>query len=221
MATKRAPGAGRKPRGEFQGKSAVLTTRITPATRAALERAVAKGKNRSLSQVAEKALSVYLSMLEDSPERGGHINALGEAVKLVAQYIERATGQRWNDDAFTGEAVRQGCGMLIAHFAPRGMPVTPRLIKEAATKHAQNVARATGVKETAAAIPDAVSVGVTEAGAVITSIESWNFRSLDEVQASNRVLPDSHFPEEWYVHAQLLRNLGSGWERAQGREKRR
>ena len=132
MATKRAPGAGRKPRGEFQGKSAVLTTRITPETRAALERAAAKGKNRSLSQVAEKALSVYLSMLEASPERGDHINALGEAVKLVAQYIERATGQRWNDDAFSGEAVRQGCGTLIAHFAPRGMPVTPRLIKEAA-----------------------------------------------------------------------------------------
>ena len=132
MAKKRAPGAGRKPRGEFQGKSAVLTTRITPETRAALERAAAKGKNRSLSQVAEKALSVYLSMLEASPERGDHINALGEAVKLVAQYIERATGQRWNDDAFSGEAVRQGCGTLIAHFAPRGMPVTPRLIKEAA-----------------------------------------------------------------------------------------
>ena len=30
MAKKRAPGAGRKPRGEFKGKSATLTTRITP-----------------------------------------------------------------------------------------------------------------------------------------------------------------------------------------------
>jgi hypothetical protein len=218
MATK---GAGRKPLGEFQGKSAVLTTRITPETRAALERAAAKGKNRSLSQVAEKALSVYLSMLEDSPERGDHINALGEAVKLVAQYIERATGLRWNDDAFTGEAVRRGCGMLIAHFAPRGMAVTPTLITESATRLAQDIARVTGVRETEPAIPDAASVGVTEAGKVITSIESWNFSTLEEVQKLTRATPGMHFPEIWYTHAQLFRNLGSGWKPAQGRKKRR
>ena len=137
---KRAPGAGRKPRGEFQGKSAVLTTRITPETRALLERAAAKGKNRSLSQVAEKAIDEYLRKPKHKPERGKHIRALGEAVMLVAQYIERATGERWIDDAFTGEALRQGCSSLIAHFAPRGTPVTPRLIKEAAIEHAQHSA---------------------------------------------------------------------------------
>ena len=42
MAKKRAPGAGRKPRGEFKGKSATLTTRITSETRAALDRAAQK-----------------------------------------------------------------------------------------------------------------------------------------------------------------------------------
>ena len=213
MAKKRATGAGRKPRGEFQGKSAVLTTRITPETRAALERAAAQGKNRSLSQVAEKAIDEYLRKPKHKPERGNHIRALGEAIMLVVLYIERATDQRWTDDAFTGEALRQGCNRVIAHFAPRGTPITPRLIKEAATRLAQDTARATGVREITAAIPDAGSVGETEAGKVITSIESWNLRKLDDdVQTT-------HFPEEWYTHAQLLRDLGSGWKRAQGRKK--
>jgi hypothetical protein len=225
MAAKRAPGAGRKPRGEFQGKSAVLTTRITSETRALLERAAAKGKNRSLSQVAEKAidgyLREYLRKPKHTPERSIHIRALGEAVMLVAQYIERATGERWIDDAFTGEAVRQGCGTLIAHFAPRGMPVTPTLIKEAATRLAQDIARATGVRETGAAIPDAVSVGVTEAGKLIAFIESWNFRTRKEVQEVTRAIPDSYFPEEWYTRADILRDLGSGWKRAQERGKPR
>jgi hypothetical protein len=215
MAKKRAPGAGRKPRGEFQGKSAVLTTRIMPETRVALERAAAKGK-RSLSQEVEHGLRWYLSThLRRTPERGDHIRALGEAVSLVAQYIERATEQRWNEDAFTGEALRQGCTSLIAHFAPRGTPVTPRLIKETATRLPSKAAET---------YSDAAGVGVTEAGKVITSIESWNFRKLEDVQVSNRVIPgrpESHFPEEWYMHAQLLRELGSGWERAQGRKKQR
>jgi hypothetical protein len=139
---------------------------------------------------------------------------------LVAQYIERATGERWIDDAYTAVALRQGCSSLIAHFAPRGTPVTPRLIKEAATRHAQAIARATGVR-VEAAIPDAAGTGETEAGKVIASIESWNFRTLEEVQEWTRAIPGSHFPEEWYTHAQLLRNIGSGRKRAQGKEKRR
>jgi hypothetical protein len=211
MATKRAPGAGRKPRGEFQGKSKVLTTRITPETRAALERAAAKGK-RSLSQEVEHGLRTYLALIQHNPKRRHDIRALGEAVMLVAQYIERATEQRWSEDAFTGEALRQGCGTLIAHFAPRGTLVTPRTIKEAATRLPSNAAET---------YSDAAGVGVTEAGKVITSIESWNFRTLQEVQASTRAIPGAYFPDEWLRHEQLFRELGSGWKRAQGSEKQR
>jgi len=126
----------------------------------------------------------------------------------VAQYIERATKQKWNEDAFTGEALRQGCTSLIAHFAPRGTSVTPRPIKEAATRLPSNAAET---------YSDATGVGVTEAGKVITSIESWNFHTIEEVQSSTR----ANFPNEWYGYEQLLRQLGSGWERAQEREKRR
>jgi hypothetical protein len=211
MKRKRAPGAGRKPRGEFQGKTAVLTTRITPETRAALERAAAKNK-KSLSQQVEHGLREYLSTLKGNRERRDHIRALGEAIMLVAQYIERATGQCWNEDAFTGEAIRQGCTMLITHFAPRGTPVTPRLIEEAATRLPGKVAEG---------YSDAAGVGQTEAGRVITSIESWNFRTLSEVQSITRTISDAHFPEEWYAREQLFRKLGSGWKGAQAKEKRR
>jgi hypothetical protein len=223
MAAKRAPGAGRKARGEFQGNSAVLTTRITPETRALLERAAAKS-NRSLSQVVQHGLRAYLAMLKKNPDRGDHIRALGHAVMLVAQYIERATGQPWNENAFTGEALCQGCTRVIAHFAPRGTPITPPLIKETATRLAQGIARATGVR-VEAAIPDAASVGETEAGKVISSIESWKFRTLDEVlkaESSTLAVPaDFYFPDEWYQHERHFHALEAGRQRAQEKGKRR
>jgi len=58
MARKRAPGGGRKPAGEFKGKSATITTRVTPATRAALEQA-ASANGRSLSQEIESRLDGF------------------------------------------------------------------------------------------------------------------------------------------------------------------
>jgi hypothetical protein len=56
---KRAPGAGRKPKGEFTGKSATITTRIRPDTRDALEK-VARANRRSLSQEVEFRLRAGL-----------------------------------------------------------------------------------------------------------------------------------------------------------------
>jgi len=205
MAKKRAPGAGRKPRGEFQGKSAVLTTRITPETRTDLDRA-AKRSGRSLSQEVEVRLRSSIEKVR-SIDRSRHIRALGEAVMLVARYIERATEKHWHEDAFTGQAIRQGCEFLNSHFAPRGTPTTPVSIAEAA-------ARRPGGKA-----GDAHLVGCTEAGKVISMIESWSNRSFqDEVVASARST-GGYFPEEWRLHEQLFRELGSGWGRAQQRKK--
>jgi hypothetical protein len=95
MARKRAPGAGRKPRGEYPGKTETFTTRIRPEVKKGLERAAAKHE-RSLSQEVEFGLRFYLSGLKPSSlDRGSHIRALGEAVMLVAQCIERATEKHW------------------------------------------------------------------------------------------------------------------------------
>ncbi len=67
MARKRKPGGGRKPKGDIQGKSATLTTRITPETRAALDRA-AEEANVSVSQMAERLLKAGLARRKERSE---------------------------------------------------------------------------------------------------------------------------------------------------------
>jgi hypothetical protein len=89
MARKRAPGAGRKPRGEFKGKSATLTTRIMPETRAAMQRAAQKS-GRSLSQEVERRLND--SVLNDRNRRSD-VRALVEAIAIVSEKVEIATGK--------------------------------------------------------------------------------------------------------------------------------
>ena len=64
---KRAPGAGAKPKGPFKGKSATLTTRITPETRVELERS-AQELGRSLSQEVELRLHMLKPALEKIPD---------------------------------------------------------------------------------------------------------------------------------------------------------
>lgn len=121
MARKRAPGAGRPPRGEYTGKSATITTRIMPDTRLALEEA-ARANRRSLSQEIEHRLRESLSSTERSrslKERwAGHIRAIGELAKIATERIEEVTGKDWLSDPFTAEAVRHTVDTVLAHFAP-------------------------------------------------------------------------------------------------------
>jgi hypothetical protein len=128
---KRAPGGGRKPQG-FSRKAAKLTMRIMPATRTDLERA-AKKRRVSLSQAAEQCLRFGLGK-DRSSSRGPHIQALSEIIAPLALLIEKKTDKHWNKDVFTGEALRRGVEVLVSHFAPRGTPVTPISVKEAAAK---------------------------------------------------------------------------------------
>jgi hypothetical protein len=173
-----------------------------------LERAASKN-DRSLSQEVESRLD--LSIRKDrNTGRKRHVRALGEAIMLVAQCVERATEKHWNEDAFTGEALRRAVESLISHFAPRRTPVMPASIREAAAKRPE---------QTRDAYRSSTGVGVTEAGQVISWIESWNFRTIDEVERINRSTAGSYFPEDWYAHEQLFRELGSGWKGAQARRK--
>ena len=132
MAKKRAPGAGRKPRGEFRGKTATLTTRITPETRAALDRAAQKS-GRSLSQEVEHRLDLSIRRDRDLNHQR-HIRALAEAIALLTQQVERATGKCWRDDPFTGEALRHAIEFLISHYAPHGAIEVPAPVEAAAAR---------------------------------------------------------------------------------------
>jgi hypothetical protein len=202
MARKRGPGGGRKPRGEFKGKTAMLTTRITPETRGWLESAAQKS-GRSLSQEVEYRLRQSLTKNRD---RRKDVLALGEAIAMLLQCVERATKAHWRDDAFTCRAFQHGIEFLISHFGARETLAVPPSVKGAAAEMPPALAKR---------YSSAKGVGVTEAGRVITLIESWNDRDIFDDHRVSRSIPGGHFPEEWYTQWQLLGHLGSGWKRTQ------
>jgi hypothetical protein len=214
MAKKRAPGGGRKPRGEYPGKTKTLTTRIRPETREGLERAAAK-HGRSLSQEVEAGLRFYLWGLKLN--HGRHIRALGDIVALLAQRIESKTGIHWNESVFTGDALRRGIEVLVSHFAPRGTLKTPISVKEAAAKM---------VGDAGKAYCSPAGLGETEARHVMTWIEISDSRALQEIGRVDAKLRKEgakgllgaeglRFPEEWYLHAQLFAELKPGGKRPQ------
>ena len=129
---KRAPGAGRKPKGEFAGKSATITTRIRPDTREALEK-VARANRRSLSQEVEFRLRAGL-LSTDAQRRN---QALTHSIARMAEAIEKGTGQSWLEDFFTSLALRSAIEAFIFHFAPISTDATaavPSKIEEEAAK---------------------------------------------------------------------------------------
>src|SRR5262245_31885794 len=99
---KRAPGGGRKPTGPFKGKSSTLSTRITPETRAELERS-ARENERSLSQEVEFRLRAFTRQNKGP----SHVRALLDALSLLVAVLEGRTGKSCLEDSFTAEAVRQ------------------------------------------------------------------------------------------------------------------
>ena len=196
------PGAGRKPRGEFIGKTATLTTRITPETRAALERA-AQESGRSLSQEVEHRLDVSIRR-DREHARKRHVRALAEAVAFITERVEGATEKRWLDDTFTGDALRHAIEFLVFHFAPHEALEVPAKVEAAAAK-VPPAARDRCLT--------AIDVGQHEAGWLI----SWIEMDIDQGGRLSRTSPPSgyHVPDEWRLFAKLFSDLGAGWARAQ------
>lgn len=113
---------GRPPKGEFIDKKATLTTRITNAVRAGLERE-ARRNGRSISQEVEfrlaESLKARKSRLNDRNR------ALAFLVGKLAEDIESVTNKSWLDDPYTCEAIEAGLKILIGNYAPRGEPKIP------------------------------------------------------------------------------------------------
>jgi hypothetical protein len=177
--TQTGTGAGRKPQG-FSRKAAKLTMRMEPAHRTDLERA-AKKRGVSLSQAAQYYLRLGLR-IDRHRDRDPHIQALGEIVALLAQWIESKTDKHWNKDVFTSEALRRGIDVLVSHFAPRGTPATPINLEKEAAKIAE---RGGDVWE---AYCSPVGLGETEARHVMTWIEISHLRPLEEIGRADAVL---------------------------------
>ena len=201
MAKKRAPGAGRKPRGDFSGKTSTLTTRITAATS---DSAGPCGAKKWPFTVARSRTSLDLSIRRNRDLNDHrHIRALAEAIALLTEQVERATGNCWRDDPFTGEALRHGIEFLISHYAPHGAIEVPAAPLEAAAARVPPAARDSALTP--------IGVGNSQAGWLI----SWIEMDLDQDGRLSRPssIPDTHVPDEWYAYSQLFDDLGSGWRR--------
>jgi hypothetical protein len=161
-----------------------------PETRAAMQRAAQKS-GRSLSQEVERRLND--SVLNDRNRRSD-VRALVEAIAIVSEKVEIATGKNWLQDAFTGEALRHGIEVLVRHFAPHG-PRPP------------NVEEAEGrvLAEARERDRSPSRVGEIEAFKVITMIEHFGGWDTQRVVMS----------DELYRYLRILRDLGSGAERTQ------
>jgi hypothetical protein len=134
---KRAPGGGRKPKGEFAGKTATITTRVQPDTRDALEEA-AQASGRSLSQEVEFRLKAGLRKPTQAERRN---QALGHAIGFMAEELEKVTGRIWLDDPFTGRALWHAAEAFVFYCAPplnnQSADVPPLVVQSAAKMPAE------------------------------------------------------------------------------------
>ena len=144
-----------------------------------MERAAQKS-GRSLSQEVERRLN---DSVRNERNRRSDVRALAEAIAIVAEKVEIATGKHWLQDASTGEELRRGIDVLVRHFAPHGARVIPPKDRRP------------------------TSVGESEALKVITMIEFFWGQDKNYVQRVVR-------SDELYRYLQILRDLGSGGERA-------
>jgi hypothetical protein len=182
MARTRAVGGGRKAAGPFKGKSATITTRITPKTRVDLEEAAA-ASGRSLSQEIE--LRLRHSVRPDD-KRARHIKAAEELIRLAVEEIERLTGVSWLADRFTAEALRHAIDHLLSRFAPQ--PGGERSVPARIEKLASAMPNATGE-----AYKRPVSLGLMEASRLIALIEGAEKPSAPPNEWSDPLNPDPTF----------------------------
>jgi hypothetical protein len=135
MPGKRAPGAGRKPRGPIKGKSETFTTRITPAVKTALERE-AQRHNRSLSQEIELRLRYSIEQPKRRERALGvspHAD-LGIVVAQLAAGVTAMTGENWRKDAFSFEAVKSAIEFALSLLSPTGAVKVPPAVEHRALR---------------------------------------------------------------------------------------
>lgn len=142
MSGKRAPGGGRKPKGDFAGKSSAFSTRITPELRAALD-AESERTGKSVSQIVERRLRESFEEQKRMQRNLGkdHVKALAYLVAHMATTIEARTKARWHQDMFTNRAVRAAVSHTIDRLRPEGdaddisaaLPAVDEFITDAAS----------------------------------------------------------------------------------------
>jgi hypothetical protein len=104
MGRERAAGGGRKPRGEFSNKRAMLATRVTMETRKALD-AAASRNGRSLSQEVERRLRDSLKGT-DKARHDPATAALSHLITHSAETISQISKRPWNRNRWCIDALK-------------------------------------------------------------------------------------------------------------------
>jgi hypothetical protein len=120
---------GPQPRGEFAGKSNVLSTRIQEGTRSALI-AAAKKSGRSLSQEIEHRL--HQSFVDDEKIEAAFGDRRNYAImKIIANTItsiqnlgSTAAKASWLDDPYSFDQAVRGVNAVLEAMRPKGKVVT-------------------------------------------------------------------------------------------------
>jgi hypothetical protein len=126
----RAAGGGRKPKGEFAGKSAAFSTRITQELRDSLEKE-AQASGKSMSQIVERRLRESFDKPRAQRELADkRVKATALMVARLTSSIESATGKKWNEDRFTSDALKSAISTAMSRVAPADEPVAPQSIRD-------------------------------------------------------------------------------------------
>jgi hypothetical protein len=189
-------GRGR-PRKSNAGLREQIPVRVGPELKKALVWA-AKKRRRSLTLEIEIRLAASLGEGYQS-----HVRALAEAISLLAKSMEQKTARPWVDDAFTVQALRAGIDFFLHHFGRQGRAVVPAAVKAIAAKMSAPAMREIYCTSE--------YFGQSEAGMLIALIENAPPPLLE------RETKDVRYPDSWWGPYELLRDLGSGWERNQAR----
>lgn len=171
MPTKRAAGAGRKPAGDFTGKSSAFSTRITPDLRDALDRESAD-TGKSVSQIVERRLRESYAEPKRMANALGeqHVRALAYLVARLTTSIESITRTKWNEDVFTYRAVKAAIGIAVLNFHPtNGDYTVPGSLKD----EQERLEIETGRKDGFADVVDPESFGASHGRAFYTAMKVW------------------------------------------------
>jgi hypothetical protein len=116
---------GKPPRGEYVGKSDVLSFRITPTTKAALIQA-AEASGRSLSQEAEHQLRRGVLDQGTGPTFA-LMTTIGKAIDSLVNL--KSPKARWTEDAYLFDQARKAILGALEVLRPDGVP--PETTEEA------------------------------------------------------------------------------------------
>jgi hypothetical protein len=190
MAKKRAPGGGRKPRG--QGPAQHFNTRIAPEVRHRLVQA-AKRNDQTLSSEIERRLRESLEVEERWG--GDHHYALARLVTNAAQRIERSAGKRWLDDAFVAQALRAVVLIILNRLMPDAPLQTPESVKKSTANFAAHLP-----PEQAAFHNTPEGFGSAIAGSILYELETYEAPATDRPS-------HIHYAENFF----LMPRIRKGW----------